>query len=61
MAQEADAAECECSVCLESFGEGACITTLPCRHAFHADCIGPWLRQEGTGASCPLCKRIVFP
>ncbi|EIE20302.1 hypothetical protein COCSUDRAFT_58012 [Coccomyxa subellipsoidea C-169] len=56
-----EAATQECSVCLEVYGEGARVTTLPCKHSFHADCIEPWLRLQGTAATCPLCKRIVFP
>jgi hypothetical protein len=40
---------------------GAQVKTLPfCRHSFHADCLLPWLRQQGRGAFCPLCKTPVF-
>ncbi|KAI3980506.1 hypothetical protein MKX01_008923 [Papaver californicum] len=44
-----------CSVCLEQVSEGEIIRNLPCLHQFHANCIDPWLRQQGT---CPLCKFI---
>lgn len=56
-----EATTMECSVCLEVYGEGTRVTTLPCQHSFHADCIEPWLRLQGISATCPLCKRIVFP
>ncbi|KAF2296087.1 hypothetical protein GH714_036071 [Hevea brasiliensis] len=42
-----------CSVCLEQVNVGELIRTLPCLHQFHANCIDPWLRQQGT---CPVCK-----
>lgn len=45
--------ELTCSVCLEQVSVGEVIRTLPCLHQFHADCIDPWLRQQGT---CPVCK-----
>ncbi|KAJ6720461.1 TARGET OF ERK KINASE MPK-1 [Salix viminalis] len=45
--------ELTCSVCLEQVTVGEVIRTLPCLHQFHADCIDPWLRQQGT---CPVCK-----
>ncbi|CAK9167578.1 unnamed protein product [Ilex paraguariensis] len=42
-----------CSVCLEQVNVGELIRSLPCLHQFHANCIDPWLRQQGT---CPVCK-----
>lgn len=42
-----------CSVCLEQVNVGEIIRSLPCLHQFHATCIDPWLRQQGT---CPVCK-----
>uniref|UniRef100_A0A2P2KVJ6 RING-type E3 ubiquitin transferase n=1 Tax=Rhizophora mucronata TaxID=61149 RepID=A0A2P2KVJ6_RHIMU len=45
--------ELTCSVCLEQVNVGEVIRTLPCLHQFHASCIDPWLRQQGT---CPVCK-----
>lgn len=45
--------ELTCSVCLEQVNVGELIRSLPCLHQFHASCIDPWLRQQGT---CPVCK-----
>ncbi|KAF6137829.1 hypothetical protein GIB67_040537 [Kingdonia uniflora] len=45
--------ELTCSVCLEQVNEGELVRSLPCLHQFHANCIDPWLRQQGT---CPVCK-----
>ncbi|XP_021835443.1 E3 ubiquitin-protein ligase SDIR1 isoform X2 [Spinacia oleracea] len=45
-----------CTVCLEQVKRGELLRTLPCLHQFHANCIDPWLRQQGT---CPICKLIV--
>ncbi|KFK34802.1 hypothetical protein AALP_AA5G195200 [Arabis alpina] len=45
--------ELTCSVCLEQVNVGEIVRTLPCLHQFHAGCIDPWLRQQGT---CPVCK-----
>nr|XP_043617930.1 E3 ubiquitin-protein ligase SDIR1 isoform X2 [Erigeron canadensis] len=42
-----------CSVCLETVNVGELVRSLPCLHQFHAECIDPWLRQQGT---CPVCK-----
>ncbi|KAL4289471.1 hypothetical protein GQ457_14G024350 [Hibiscus cannabinus] len=45
--------ELTCSVCLEQVNAGDLIRSLPCLHQFHANCIDPWLRQQGTH---PVCK-----
>lgn len=45
--------ELTCSVCLEQVNTGELVRSLPCLHQFHANCIDPWLRQQGT---CPVCK-----
>ncbi|KAF4354473.1 hypothetical protein G4B88_019942 [Cannabis sativa] len=45
--------ELTCSVCLEQVNVGEVLRSLPCLHQFHANCIDPWLRQQGT---CPVCK-----
>ncbi|KAJ4719990.1 E3 ubiquitin-protein ligase SDIR1 [Melia azedarach] len=45
--------ELTCTVCLEQVNVGETVRSLPCLHQFHANCIDPWLRQQGT---CPVCK-----
>ncbi|KAJ7964537.1 E3 ubiquitin-protein ligase SDIR1 [Quillaja saponaria] len=45
--------ELTCTVCLEQVSVGEILRSLPCLHQFHANCIDPWLRQQGT---CPVCK-----
>ncbi|XP_047328453.1 E3 ubiquitin-protein ligase SDIR1-like [Impatiens glandulifera] len=45
--------ELTCSVCLEQVNIGENVRCLPCLHQFHAICIDPWLKQQGT---CPVCK-----
>lgn len=48
-----------CSICIDEFEEGEKIRLLPlCGHAFHTECIMPWL-QDRQGC-CPLCKTPVL-
>ncbi|CAG8599436.1 4358_t:CDS:2 [Paraglomus brasilianum] len=42
-----------CPVCKEDYSEGEEVVSLPCNHAFHDDCIKPWLKMNGT---CPVCR-----
>ena len=42
-----------CSICIEEYELGEEISTLPCLHMFHRNCINRWLRQSN---SCPICK-----
>ena len=46
----------KCLICLSDFAEGDKLTTLPCIHTFHTDCISEWLRRKH---SCPVCKETV--
>jgi len=43
----------KCLICLDEFGDGDDIKTLPCLHIYHQKCIERWL---GTDNSCPVCK-----
>ncbi|CAE7846292.1 RNF167 [Symbiodinium microadriaticum] len=47
-------ASSECALCLDEFAPGEKVTRLFCFHAFHSDCLEPWLRRSET---CPTCKR----
>ena len=46
-----------CGICMEEMKEGEKIRWLPCQkttnHAFHTQCIDPWLKSH---ASCPTCR-----
>ncbi len=47
-----------CIICISGFVMGEIITTLPCSHIFHADCLMTWLMINGV---CPLCSRLCRP
>ena len=46
----------ECPVCQEAFVVGAAVLRMPCQHAFHRDCLLPWLKQQST---CPTCRTAI--
>ncbi|KAL5499206.1 hypothetical protein ACEPAH_1724 [Sanghuangporus vaninii] len=43
----------KCGICLVQFKGGAFACLLPCRHAFHENCLRLWMRR---GQNCPLCR-----
>ncbi|KAI5847246.1 hypothetical protein DFP73DRAFT_373887 [Morchella snyderi] len=43
-----------CAICLDTIDDDDEIRGLTCGHAFHAQCIDPWLTSRR--ACCPLCK-----
>ena len=47
-----------CCVCISACRDGDDIRRLPCGHAFHRDCVDPWLRQRPT---CPVCRTSPLP
>ncbi|KAI9278134.1 hypothetical protein BC943DRAFT_298333 [Umbelopsis sp. AD052] len=42
-----------CAICTDDFNLNEEVTILPCEHGYHADCITPWLKVNGT---CPVCR-----
>ncbi|KAJ9515496.1 hypothetical protein QJQ45_016488, partial [Haematococcus lacustris] len=48
-----------CAVCLLEYEEGELLRALlPCGHAFHMECIDPWLASHDT---CPMCRCDLIP
>lgn len=43
----------KCLICLEEFGDGDDVKTLPCLHIYHQKCVERWLHEDN---SCPVCK-----
>lgn len=48
----------ECSVCMDTVELGDQVTELPCRHWFHGECVGAWLKEHDT---CPHCRQGIMP
>ena len=43
----------ECPICLKKYEQDDEITTLPCCHEFHSECVTAWLNKS---ANCPMCR-----
>ena len=46
----------ECAVCQSDMERDDRVRLLPCRHAFHCECIDPWLAKS---TCCPTCRASV--
>jgi hypothetical protein len=46
----------ECPICFEEYTENQVLRTLPCKHAFHKECIANWLAQPHSGQRCSVCR-----
>jgi len=47
----------QCRVCMEKYEQGCLVMTLPCFHAFHAECITQWLSQDSD--CCVICRHPI--
>ena len=45
----------ECPVCFES-NKDSIVSTLPCKHHYHENCIMKWLDGK---SDCPLCRKNI--
>ena len=52
--EAAPSEEQRCCICCCEFVAGDRLMALHCKHEFHPECIGTWLRAKRT---CPICKR----
>lgn len=43
----------DCTICLAEFSVKEKVTSLPCLHIFHNQCIKEWLKEHNV---CPVCK-----
>ncbi|KAL3086352.1 hypothetical protein niasHT_033470 [Heterodera trifolii] len=43
----------DCPICLAKFEVGDEFPELQCKHKFHTECIGQWLKMQNT---CPYCR-----
>ena len=46
-----------CNICMDEYMINDKLTSLPCKHAFHTDCIKNWLCNEKV--TCPTCRKDV--
>ncbi|KAI0409541.1 hypothetical protein F4802DRAFT_149075 [Xylaria palmicola] len=46
----------ECTICIDEVKVGDEVMVLPCKHWFHEECAGLWLRQHN---SCPVCRAAI--
>ena len=53
MVSRDQAHESQCPICWNHYAERDMLKQLPCKHAFHEDCILQWMKENVT---CPLCR-----
>ncbi|KAL2631524.1 hypothetical protein R1flu_016210 [Riccia fluitans] len=46
----------QCVICRLEYEEGDSLSTLPCKHLYHTDCIQQWLEINKV---CPVCNKEV--
>jgi E3 ubiquitin-protein ligase RNF115/126 len=46
----------QCAICLAEVQSTDPVTSLPCGHRFHTECIQSWLQR---GGRCPLCRGVI--
>ncbi|KAJ2777266.1 hypothetical protein H4R18_005237 [Coemansia javaensis] len=51
--------EDQCAICLDRYARSDPLRLLPCRHAFHRECIDAWLLSDSMTAHCPMCKSSI--
>ncbi|ETN45890.1 uncharacterized protein HMPREF1541_00071 [Cyphellophora europaea CBS 101466] len=51
-----DDGQAECSICMDNVEMDAEVTTLPCNHWFHEECVVAWLKEHDT---CPHCRKPI--
>mmetsp|Transcript_7556 Transcript_7556/g.16232 ORF Transcript_7556/g.16232 Transcript_7556/m.16232 type:complete len:552 (-) Transcript_7556:377-2032(-) len=42
-----------CTICQDDICKGCEAIHMPCKHAFHRECLVPWLQEHNT---CPICR-----
>lgn len=45
-----------CAVCRLEFERDDEVRLLPCKHYYHPECVGEWLKHNKT---CPVCSKEV--
>ena len=46
-----------CCICQDDYATGDKLRILPCDHAYHVQCIDPWLKTNG---ACAQCRKKVL-
>ncbi len=58
---EEEAVEEECAICLIDLGVEGGREELPCRHAYHAECLAAWrgaCAAKNLVRACPYCRAV---